>query len=69
MITKFEEGKRYRFSKEAFIKAGSEIRWDISKNWAKECLNKDVEVLNSYDGKIENWLISPEWCEEVTEEN
>jgi|GEM_PF-3253539 len=65
MITEFEQGKRYKFSKKAFIKSESEAGWNANICWAKDCLDKEVKVINSINGNIGICEISPEWCVEI----
>lgn len=59
--TKFEEGKKYRFSADLY-KAEC-------KKWAKENDNAPVELVVTVRGLVNGkWNTGPSWCYEVEEE-
>ena len=61
MIIKFEEGKRYRFNKELFksISGGSVTGWEDNIHL------HEVTIMGNSDGYAGDYLISPQWCEEI----
>lgn len=65
----FEDGKRYKFSKNIFLTntVNSTLYQNSSswRTWVNEMDNKEVTILNykrAYIGKSE---ISPTWCDEI----
>lgn len=67
-VKEFEDGKRYRFMKEIFEKACKDDDIPIrDRRWTNEANGKIVSVGSTKYGRIRDWAISPNWCEEVTD--
>ena len=63
-LEKFEVGKRYRFNKEVF----KSISGDSVSGWEHDIHLQEVIITGDSDGYVGNYLISPEWCEEIVNE-
>ena len=71
-LDKFEVGKHYRFNKELLSKHRKLNGWKIEITWTEttwedEIHLQEVIILGNRDAKVGSYLISPEWCEEITE--
>ena len=71
MIRKFEENKKYKFSKDMFI-VYAEENMRLSpfvhpryNPWINDVDNIEVEVLGESTGMIGKKRISPMWCIEI----
>lgn len=62
-LTRFEEGKEYIFTKEAFYGNPAAVN---SEYWVELCHGKKVTVTGATDGYIDVYCVCPDWCEEVT---
>ena len=79
MVRKFEEGKKYKFSKEQFlsymVNQDEELyklfldEWKLKSSWVQMCDGKEVDAHHPYSGGIGGYLIEPEWCVEVSPED
>ena len=70
LLDKFEIGRNYRFSKEMWLKDMSglfteKVVDEMSKGWVSEIDGLKVTFDSDFDGYVRDYLISPEWCEEV----
>ena len=61
-MNRFEDDKKYRFSKELFIEAEKDTHLDYEacKYWVDRLDGQEVE---SY--RCDGYMVAPEWCEEV----
>jgi hypothetical protein len=73
MAQKFEEGKKYVFSIDAYKHDEEAIELErafgFTPTWVDECEGQAVEVVDEKNGKIDIFAIVPEWCEEVESED
>ena len=60
MVEKFENGKRYIFSKKLFIEVEQDA-YEACKDWVDKLDGQEVESCRRIDG----CMVAPEWCEEI----
>ena len=74
MVERFEKGKKYKFSKERLfsrmleldLDGGMHEIWKSRDSWVQQCDGKEVDIHHPYNGSIGFYMISPEWCVEVS---
>lgn len=66
---KFEDGKKYKFSREKYIQDRGEQRYWINKSWVDRSDGREVIVRSCVDAVIGSggprYLVDVSWCEEV----
>ena len=70
---KFDESKRYKFSKNIFLtKPDRATRYKNSpscREWVDEADRQNVQVIDELEGRVEGgadgYFVMPEWCEEI----
>lgn len=66
---RFEETKKYVFSREKFISWRGKKESDYTCNWAKVCDGKAVDIANKVLGYctagVYKFKVAPCWCVEV----
>ena len=67
MNNKFDKEKTYIFSKERYIETSGIILTD-EKEWYDGINEVEIEVTSENTGKCWDYLVVPEWCEEVDTE-
>lgn len=65
-LTKFEKGKRYRFSATLTQERARELNLEIFTDWISDiCDGAEVEVLDEYLATVDGYRISPSFCVEI----
>lgn len=68
VITKFEEGKRYRFNIDKYAQwYNTSFDRLFEDGWTTKCINKEVSIDVYSVGHIGNSDIAPSWCDEIKE--
>ena len=70
---KFDESKRYKFSKNIFLtKPGRATRYKnspVCREWVNEADGQEVQVIDELEGRVEGkavgYFVIPEFCEEI----
>ena len=65
LLKEFEVGKRYRFNKELLLKYIESMGWSHTTDWADEIHLQEVTIIGDTRGYVGDYIISPEWCEEI----
>ena len=65
LLKEFEVGKRYRFNKELLLKHIESMGWGHTTGWADEIHLQEVTIIGDTNGYVGDYIISPEWCEEI----
>lgn len=72
MVKRFENGKKYKFTKDAYIKTMVEIGYEFEYDpqdenaWWNICDGVQLtEISDDETGRICNFVIVSRWCEEV----
>lgn len=66
-IRKFRPGLKYVFTTKRFKREANRIglSLDNKRSWFKECNGIEVNVINSFNGKVRGYDVSPKWCKVV----
>lgn len=70
MAEKFEQGKKYVFRRSLYLQDDDVIDCMKHFNWPKDTDGEEVaRIVNEDEAWTENgFVMSPDWCEEVTDE-
>lgn len=58
----FEEGKRYKISKE---KVNADHATEDNRTWADKVDGKEVDVVGNLAAFVDEFIVVPDWCEEI----
>lgn len=64
MVKKFSKNKSYIFSRERYIETSGILLTD-EKEWYDGIDSVEVEVTSENTGRCWDYLVIPEWCEEM----
>ena len=66
-IRKFRPGLKYVFTTKRFKRDVNRIglSLDNKRSWFKDCNGIEVNVIDSFNGKVGDYDVSPVWCKVV----
>jgi hypothetical protein len=69
VIKQFEAGKRYKFSRDAYLTNTMNV-WlynntNLCRWWVNHCDGYEVVVDDTENGRANGWMVKPSWCQEL----